>query len=61
MYSEEKFLKEFRMTRDEVKGICMLVNEDLITAGHRKCDISLEQKAFINRITLASGSFQNSS
>ena len=49
------------MTRDEVEGICMLVNEDLITAGHRKCDISLEQKALNNLKTLVSGSFQNSS
>ena len=47
------------MTRNEVKGIWMLVNED-ITAGQRECDISLEQKALINLKTLASGSFQNS-
>ena len=52
--SEEKFLKEFAMTRDEVKGVCTLVNEDLISAGRRKCNISLEQKALINLKALGS-------
>ena len=45
------------MTDEVIKGIRTSVNEDLITAGHRKCDISLKQKALINLQTLASGSF----
>ena len=40
-YSEEKLLRKFRITRGEViKDICTSVNEDLITTGLRKCDIS---------------------
>ena len=54
-------MKEFRITRDEVKGLCTLLKEDLTTAGHRKCDISLEQKVLISFKSLVIGSFQNSS
>jgi len=36
IYNEENFLKEFRMTKNEIISLCSLVKEDLITAGHRK-------------------------
>ena len=31
IYSEESFVKEFRMTRDEVKGVCTLVLFDFMS------------------------------
>lgn len=60
-FSDERFLKEFRMTKDEVRYVCTLVEDELKCEGNRKTDLSLEQKVLICLKTLASGSFQNCS
>ena len=58
-YSDDKFLGEFRMTKEEVKMLCGLLSEDLNSRGSRKCDLNVEQKVLISLKLLASGSFQN--
>ena len=55
--AKRNFLKEFRMTRVEVKEVCTLVKEDFTTAGHKKCDVNLEQKMRLSINTLAFESF----
>ena len=45
------------MTRVEVKEVCTLVKEDFTTAGHKKCDVNLEQKMRLSINTLAFESF----
>ena len=60
-YSDEQFLKEFRMTKEEVIYVCSLVKDEMKSLGNRKTDLSLEQKVLICLKTLASGSFQNCS
>ena len=58
-YDDEKFLREFRMVKTEVKDLCGLLKDDLVCRGARKCDLTVEQKVLISLITLGSGSFQN--
>ena len=60
-YSDEKFLKEFRMTKSEANYICDLVKYDMPCLGHRRTDLSLQQKVLVCLKTLGSGSFQNCS
>ena len=60
-YDEEEFLKEFRVTKAEAKGLCDLLKGDLPCRGNRRCDLTLEQKVLISLKTLGTGSFQNSS
>lgn len=60
-YSDEKFLKEFRMTKDEARYVSDLVKDDMKCLGNRKTDLTLEQKVLVCLKTLASGSFQNCS
>ena len=58
-YDDEKFLREFRMVKTEVKDLCELLKDDLVCRGARKCDLTVVQKVLISLKTLGSGSFQN--
>ena len=60
-YDDDRFLKEFRMTKDEVHDLCELLSDDLKCQGKRGCDLSVEHKVLISLKTLASGSFQSTS
>ena len=60
-YTDEQFLKEFRLNKFDIGSICDIVKDDMFTIGHRKKDLSLEQKVLICLKTLGSGSFQNCS
>ena len=43
-YRDEKFLKEFRMTKSEANFLCHLVKDDMPCMGHRQTDLNLQQK-----------------
>jgi len=58
--SDENFIKEFRMTKDDVSFLNSLLKEDLVSRGKRQCDLTAKEKILISLKTLASGSFQNS-
>ena len=59
-FDDERFLSEFRMTKSEVRDLCVLLQEPLKCLGSRKCDLSLEKKVLLSLKTLGTGSFQNS-
>ena len=46
-YPDEQFLKEFRLNKFDIGSICDIVRDDIFTKGHRKKDLSLEQKVLI--------------
>ena len=48
------------MTKDDVRFLLSLFNQELASREKRQSDISAEQKIPISLKTLASGSFQNS-
>ena len=58
---DREFLKEFRMTKEEIRWLCTLLSNDLNSSGNRECDLTTEEKVLISMKTLASGSFQNCS
>ena len=58
--SDENLIKKFCMTKDDVRILLSLFNQELVSRGKRQSDISAEQKILISLKTLASGSFQNS-
>ena len=35
-YTDEQFLKEFRLNKFYIGSICEIVNDDMFTKGHRK-------------------------
>ena len=57
----EEVIKEFRMSKSEMKYICDLIKDSMQPVGYRSIDLSLEQKVLICLKTLGSGSFQNCS
>lgn len=42
-FSNDKFLGEFRMTKEEVRMLCDILSEDLNSRGSRKCDLNVGQ------------------
>ena len=63
-YTGKQFVKEFRLNISEIGNICNIVKEDMSSKGHRRIDLSVEQKVFETENkkflkTLASGCFQN--
>ena len=54
-------IKEFRMSKSEIKYICDLIKDWMQPVGYRSIDFPLEQKVLICLKTLGSESFQNCS
>ena len=47
-YYDDEFLREFRMSKAEVRDLCNLLRDDLKCKGHRKRDLTLEQKVLLS-------------
>ena len=60
-YTEDEFIGEFRMNKQQVKSVCELVQDNMFTRGSRRQDLTVEEKVLVSLKTLASGSFQNCS
>ena len=58
--SDENFIKEFRITKNHVRFLLSLFNQELISCWKRQTDVYAKQKILISLKTLSSGSFQNS-
>ena len=59
--TDQKFVREFRLRKEEICLVCEIVREDMICVGGRSLNLSLEDKVLVCLKTLASGSYQNSS
>ena len=60
-YEDDDFIKEFRMTKEEVNDLCEVVRPYMYTRGNRKSDLTVEEKVLLSLKTLVSGSFQKCS
>ena len=43
--SDREFLKEYRMTKEEIRWLCSLLSDDLNSCGNRGCDLTTEEKS----------------
>lgn len=60
-WNDDRFGKEFRMTKEEVNDLAEMLYDDMKSCGSRGCDLTVHQKILISLKTLGSGSFQNTS